>query len=53
MINSFNSRFSITHDLENFSAKPSLAENAAVLVQTGQTNASEVERVLGNVKRDA
>ena len=42
-----------THDLENFAAKPSLADNAQALVQAGLTNDTEVERVLGNVKRDA
>jgi type II secretory ATPase GspE/PulE/Tfp pilus assembly ATPase PilB-like protein len=35
------------HDLETFAAKPSLAENAASLVQTGQTDVAEVRRVLG------
>jgi type II secretory ATPase GspE/PulE/Tfp pilus assembly ATPase PilB-like protein len=36
-----------TGDLDGFSAKPSLADNARVLVQAGLTNEAELKRVLG------
>jgi general secretion pathway protein E len=36
-------------ELESFSAKPSLTENAGGLIQAGLTNETEVRRVLGHV----
>ena len=37
----------VAHDLENYSAKPSLAENARALVTAGLTCEAELRRVLG------
>ena len=37
------------HDLESFAAKPSLNEHARALVQSGLTNQSELNRVLGTL----